>query len=586
MRNSRRFPILLVLMILAASVMMCARARAVDSTMELISRAVSQIDRGKYNNAIESLDAALAVAPGEPVGRLALAVALSHTRKVDLAIEEYRDILASDPKNALAAYGLGTCYLSLGKLDQANVMFLRAAKSTELRQSGTAVEYIRFLYGRPLEALSESSEDPARKFLSAAELRKKGRNDKAHPILLDIIEQERNPRYDENYGAIITLDRKSPIAFTGETLERLPEMRVSAKKGMRAVKGEVQLTPDSSVYGADYVIFQIDGSLAAVVNREPFQFSWDTAKYTNGIHSVTISGRTNSGAESGGTAKRYWVQNANAANGSRIPRAEAVKLLANLWNCARIRPSLKLSYYYAGKYCLLRSDTRAAPGFLEKAAACDPDYADTRALLSKCYGRHGYAQISRAPGAGKLVALTFDDGPNTATQNVLDILDKYDVKATFFVVGSQVEPNRELVRTMARNGHDIQSHTFSHMNLEQLSEKETERELLRCAAAIRDATDKESAFFRPPGGHLGKYGEAAAAKYGFTGVFWTLACSSFEESSARRMTQYIDSSVGDGGILLMHNGEDVTLKALPAIISDLKGKGYTFVTLSELVGRR
>jgi peptidoglycan-N-acetylglucosamine deacetylase len=80
-------------------------------------------------------------------------------------------------------------------------------------------------------------------------------------------------------------------------------------------------------------------------------------------------------------------------------------------------------------------------------------------------------------------------------------------------------------------------------------------------------------------------GEAAAATYGFTGVYWTLLCSKFETSGPEQMTEYVASSIQDGAIVLMHNGDRVTLKALPAIISDLKAKGYTFVTLSELMGR-
>jgi peptidoglycan-N-acetylglucosamine deacetylase len=265
---------------------------------------------------------------------------------------------------------------------------------------------------------------------------------------------------------------------------------------------------------------------------------------------------------------------------------EANGMLADLWSVAKLKPSLMLTNYFAGKYYLSKKDAVAAAPFIEKAAACNPEFADVRLLLRHCYARQGFAKVTGVGTTSKIVALTFDDGPNPNTEALLDILDLCGVKATFFVVGSQVEMRKDLVRSMMERGHEIENHTYSHRNMTQLTELDAERELLRGAAAVRDATGHSPAFFRPPGGHLSGSAQAAAAKYGWTGVMWTLACSKFEGGLPDNIIDYVCSKIGEGGIVLMHNGEDATMKALPAVVTELRNKGYHFVTVSELVGRR
>ncbi|MDO8585452.1 MAG: polysaccharide deacetylase family protein [Armatimonadota bacterium] len=555
-----------------------------DRYVELLTQAVDQIDNGQYSPAMDTLDQALTFEPGDITGRLALAVALAHTRKVDLAIEEYKDVLAADPKNGMAAYGLGVCLLSKGQIDEASGLFGRAASQND-RRSAAASACVDYLRGRaPTDGVG--TQEPAMRFVEAASLRRRGRLDEAQPILIEL-SAVRPSGYEKERGAVMTLDSAKPIEFTGEAISRLPRMRVSTKKGLTRAWGEVMLRPDAAfTAGAEYLTIQIDGALAAMINSRPFQYAWETIRFGNGIHTVTMSAQTGDGVTLNEKTRRYWVENRKPAKERQPARPAISSLTETLWRITEVRPSLKLSCYYAGKYYLSKDDLLAATPYFEKAAACDPDYLDVRALLQKCYGRSGYKKISGAPNAGKVVAITFDDGPNGSTKNVLEALDREGVKATFFMVGSQVEANPGIVKTISDHGHEVESHTFSHRNLEQLSEREVERELLRCAVAIREATGKESLMFRPPGGHLTPAGEAAAAKYGFTGVFWTHLCSSFETRTPELMTQYVTTSVHDGAIVLMHNGDEVTTKALPEIISELKAQGYTFVTLSELIGRR
>lgn len=557
-----------------------ARA-AKDAYLDLLTQGIDQIKVGQYNAAVDSLDQALALQPGETVGRLAMGLVLTHTRKIDAAIWEYNYVLQTDPGNAQAAYGLGVCYLAQGNVDQAAAMFKRAGA----RDNAAAIAYVAFLRGQGASDVS-STENPAEKMIQAAQLRRQNRSDEAQPIFAELSRLASATAYDEDHGAIITLDVRSPVSLNAESLTRLPAMRISAGKSLPKISGQAALRPDAKLAGAQYISIIVDGAMAGMMNSQPYTYTWDTTRLCNGMHTIVMQAQNENGDTLDQTTKTYWVQNEKPGKGRQLDANEAAPLMATLWDRVKIKPSIKLASYYAGSYLIGRGDLAGAAPYMEKAAACDPNYADARALLAKCYGRKGFEKFSGKPGAGKVVAITFDDGPNPSTQALLDILNQEGVKATFFLVGSQVRANPAIVKTMSDEGFEIECHTYSHNNLLQLSETEVERELLRGAAAIRDATGKECALFRPPGGHLSAEGEAAAAKYGFTGVFWTLLCSSYEASSPEKMTEYVASSIQDGAVVLMHDGDRVTLKALPAIISDLKGKGYAFVTVSELIGRR
>lgn len=573
------------LIALLSMVGICVSSRATaspDAYVELLGQAIDLIESGQYNAAASTIDKALTLEPGEPMGGLALAATLAHCGKVDLAIEEYKRILEADPRNGLAQYGMAVCLLSQGKLDEAEFLFAVAGKSSG-RDVGAALAYIGLLRGKPT---TTGLFGHAGMFVEATSLQSNGKAEDANKLFLELAIGH-PPGYSEVNGAVMTVDKSAPIAFTGESLARLPEMGTWAKKKLSKVSGTVSLKPASDLRaGTKYVSITIDGSIAGMANSRPYQYLWDTTRFTNGIHTVVIAVENGAGETLSDEKRRYWVENPTPGKARTLSGPEADRLMDALWLITDIRPSSKFANYCVGKYYMSRGETQSAVPYMEKAAACDPDYADVRTALRRLYGRNGYNRVSKGPTNGRTIALTFDDGPNASTYDILDILERQGVKATFFLVGSQVEANPRIAKAIVDKGHQVESHTYSHMNLQQLSEREIERELLRSAAAIRDATGKECSMFRAPGGRLSPAGEAAAAKYGFTGVFWTLLCSSFEEKSPEKMTHYVTSAIKDGAIVLMHNGEDVTLGALPGIISQLKAKDYTFVTLRELTGRR
>lgn len=140
-----------------------------------------------------------------------------------------------------------------------------------------------------------------------------------------------------------------------------------------------------------------------------------------------------------------------------------------------------------------------------------------------------------------------------------------------------------MLRRVADEGHQIENHTYNHRALDFVSVSEIEQEIFRGSAAISAATGRRSSFLRPPGGRADKRLDEVTRKYGITTVFWTANCTSSEGGKWEKMRDYIVSSAAPGSIVLMHNAEGVTLRALPHAIDALREKGYAFATLSELV---
>ncbi|HEY3375218.1 MAG TPA: polysaccharide deacetylase family protein [Candidatus Aquicultor sp.] len=181
----------------------------------------------------------------------------------------------------------------------------------------------------------------------------------------------------------------------------------------------------------------------------------------------------------------------------------------------------------------------------------------------------------------KPIALTFDDGPDVRyTPQVLRILKKEHVPATFFVVGNEVDAHPDLARQIVADGNLIENHTYTHPNLRYDSPKDIQRELSLCAEAIKHATGMQPIYFRPPRGIFDNRTLAIAEKDNYDVLLWSIAvehkASRTPADEARRILHYTTP----GSILLAHDGRlnrEKTVKALPMIIHGLKARGYTFV---------
>jgi peptidoglycan/xylan/chitin deacetylase (PgdA/CDA1 family) len=191
-----------------------------------------------------------------------------------------------------------------------------------------------------------------------------------------------------------------------------------------------------------------------------------------------------------------------------------------------------------------------------------------------------------------LVALTFDDGPSTYTPQVLDTLAKYGVKATFFMIGNNVDRYPDIARRVASEGHAIGNHTYSHPFWAPVEMPgRFQVELDKAENSIFKATDQMPRYFRPPHGWRSPWMMKLASKEKYTVVTWTVDPDDWQHISAASIEHRVLSKCGSGSIILMHDGIELkqdpqrqqTVTALPVIIAELKSRGYRFVTIPELI---
>jgi peptidoglycan/xylan/chitin deacetylase (PgdA/CDA1 family) len=182
----------------------------------------------------------------------------------------------------------------------------------------------------------------------------------------------------------------------------------------------------------------------------------------------------------------------------------------------------------------------------------------------------------------KIIALTFDDGPTSTTNEVLDVLQKYNVKATFFLIGQNI--NQNTINTMKRQvnmGCELASHSYTHEDMSRMNAQQVKDQQQRTAKAIKDAVGVDVKFFRPP------YISISNTMYQNIDVPFiqgTMHNDWMDNTSASQRAQSVLNGARDGQIVLLHDfqGNSKTVQALPQIIEGLQKQGYTFVTVSEL----
>lgn len=185
----------------------------------------------------------------------------------------------------------------------------------------------------------------------------------------------------------------------------------------------------------------------------------------------------------------------------------------------------------------------------------------------------------------KLIALTFDDGPNTLMLQFVSVLNKYDAKGTFFVIGNGVSTNRDAVRKAYESGHEIGNHGFNHLNLTDLTADEILYEVEECQKVVELVTGERPAFFRPPFLAVNDQVNSLIDLPYASG--FTIGDGSDANSLEDRIYKIL-SQAQDGAIILMHCGSTCheTLEALHTVIPELRSQGYEFVTVSELFERK
>jgi peptidoglycan-N-acetylglucosamine deacetylase len=200
-----------------------------------------------------------------------------------------------------------------------------------------------------------------------------------------------------------------------------------------------------------------------------------------------------------------------------------------------------------------------------------------------------FGVLHRVPTDKKIVALTYDDGPNVEfTPKLLKVLAKYHAKATFFMIGNLMEKHPDIVKEVVAQGHLIGNHTYSHPHdIELCTDAQIAYELDRCGQIIEDMTGKQPHLFRPPLGLADGRIITLAEDRGYTTVLWSVCADHHDAPTPESMANRVIRRVRPGSIILAHDGRFETrwrdVVATEIIIKALKKRGYRFVTVEELI---
>jgi len=185
----------------------------------------------------------------------------------------------------------------------------------------------------------------------------------------------------------------------------------------------------------------------------------------------------------------------------------------------------------------------------------------------------------------KFVALTFDDGPsNNRVNDIINVLESYKAKATFFLLGERInKKTSEIVKKIYNAGHELGNHSWSHRKLTSLSSEEQLQELEKTSTAIKNATEQDVKWFRPPYGCHDDNLIENTNRLNMYSILWTVDSLDWQGDKPEILVERVTSNVHSGAIILFHDHDNKsnTVEALPQIIKILKKLGYELVTLSE-----
>lgn len=227
----------------------------------------------------------------------------------------------------------------------------------------------------------------------------------------------------------------------------------------------------------------------------------------------------------------------------------------------------------------------------EPAAAAIPEKGDSGQQYASASAGSGQVSIARKHSynscnvPGKQIALTFDDGPHPElTPKLLDYLKERGIKATFFVIGKNAAAHPEIIKRMVDEGHEVGNHSWSHPALNKLSAAGVSSELDKTSEAVASACGAKPHVMRPP------YGATNAAlnrkfdeEFGMKAILWDVDPLDWKYRNSARVTSQILENAKPGSIILSHDIHATTVAAMPATLDGLLQKGFTFVTVSELI---
>jgi peptidoglycan/xylan/chitin deacetylase (PgdA/CDA1 family) len=529
--------------------------------------------------------------PGNLLLRQEAAALLLITGDVEGSAAGWQAILEERPGDGLALYGLAIAALNRGDVKKARELIEQAGRDGDRATCLIAERYLETLSGASGAGLGMTLPDvyvASARGLSGMAAARTGNAQRAMTELAETLANLPGDPYYETPGLVMSFDSLSPIRFGYKPLPTGNGLSTRrGKSGPKGFTGTVTLAPDDPGPEAGFVVFKIDGVLTKMANTRPFNLVWNTAQSRNGAHRVEIVVYDKQGAVLSQAEKFVNTQNASAPTSAQPYDAGGMATRTLLWEALALRPSRHTVAYAAAVAAEKLGNQKAAISFLNVAAALDPNYRDTRARLESVMPTQSVPAIWRGDPNQPVIALTFDDGPKPGlTDKLVDVLVRESVPATFFVIGRHTTNYPGLVKKIADAGFQIENHSYTHPNLCMLSQPLIEAELLKTIASVYASTGRTMRYYRPPGGNTNGDVGKAAAKWGLTACMWTVDADALENGSPDKLVDFVLKKAAPGAIILLHNGRQTTINALPRIIAGLRQRGFRFDTIDGLLNRK
>lgn len=179
------------------------------------------------------------------------------------------------------------------------------------------------------------------------------------------------------------------------------------------------------------------------------------------------------------------------------------------------------------------------------------------------------------------IALTFDDGPHpTYTPMLLEGLRERRVKATFFLIGKNIEGNEEIVKQMAEQGHLIGNHTYNHVKVDELPAQEACDEMIMTSDLVEAITGETTCYIRPP---FGLWDESLDCGIDMISVMWTIDPLDWTTKNVSQVVNQVVTEAEENDIILLHDCYESSVEAALQIVDQLQAEGFEFVTVDELI---
>jgi peptidoglycan/xylan/chitin deacetylase (PgdA/CDA1 family)/Tfp pilus assembly protein PilF len=535
--------------------------------------AMALLREGQTEQGLQEFELALSLNPNSPAARLGKAGALALLGRWGLAETEYATLAAAQgPEAAEAAAGEAWARCGQGNYEQAVAGLERCPGAADT------------VLGAYVRAAAEFAQAPE----SAGPLGAVAAGADAWIGLGSCLTGPGAAWAGHGAPAVVEAPPLPPPPPAGAQTP----LRILAPLEGAALRGRVPLLVAGRVAGAAYVLARVGGRFAGMSDSLAFPEPLDTTTWPGGEQELSVEAYDPGGRTLGRGAVRVTVQ-AGDLTLAEPPPAGDPWVARELARRLVPQPLPGVAEQLRGEIAWRQDRLPEAQAHLTEAFRTDPYLPRVREELltvNQALGLpvlQGGARLVRIPTEERAVALTFDDGPHPKlTPFILDQLDRVGAHATFFLVGKQVEMYPDLAREIVARGHEVASHTYSHQDLTSVTQLDVERELAASRAVLAAATGRQAVYFRPPGGNYDGQVARASQLWGFTPVFWTCNICDYYQNPKAHVVAGMMRRIQPGGILLLHNGEDLTIEVLPALLQALQAEGYRMGSVGELSATR